>query len=122
MKNKLLIAIITGLLAMTSQLVLAEKVLSMDEAKALFTDKTFDGYNEKKGKSFRVYSSSDGTHVVQKKSGKIRKKTWKINDQGQHCVKDKCADVIDVGGGVYHKKRTGKHTHTLKNFVDGNQL
>ncbi|MBD3670172.1 MAG: hypothetical protein HUJ29_05300 [Gammaproteobacteria bacterium] len=124
MRNTFLLTILSVMLALTSQAALAEKKLSKAEAEALFTDKTFDGVNEKKNREFRVYSSPDGEHIVVRK-GKTKEKEWRINDDGQHCVtgrKEKCADVIDMGNGVYHKIRKGKHTHTLSNFQDGNQL
>lgn len=103
-----------------------DKVLSKDEATALFKDKTFDGFNVKKEKNFRVYSSADGEHTVTWPSGKTKKGSWHIDDDGRHCVdlsKMRCTQVFSVGDGVYHKKKdNGAHTHTLKNFVDGNQL
>ncbi len=102
-----------------------EKVLTAEEAQALFSNKTFDGFNEDKGKSFKVYSSADGVHNLQKISGKMKEGTWRIDDRGRHCVKFKkksCTRVILVGDGVYHKIKGDEHTHTLKNFVDGNQL
>lgn len=104
----------------------AENVLSADEAKALFANKTFDGYQEIKEKEFMVYSAADGTHTVHFSSGKVKVGTWSINDEGKHCVelsKLRCTKVISVGDGTYQKiKDNGKHTHTLSNFRDGNQL
>ena len=112
--------------AIFNPLYAGEKALSKEQAIALFKDKTFDGFNEKKEKNFRVYSSADGEHTVTWPSGKTKKGTWHIDDDGRHCVelsKMRCTQVFAVGGGVYHKKKdNGKHTHTLKNFVDGNQL
>jgi hypothetical protein len=96
--------------------------LSADEVKALFTDKTFDGYQEQKGFDFKVYSAPDGTHNLIKK-GKNKQKSWSVNDDGEHCVNSRCSKVKDAGNGEYHKiNNDGEHTHTLTNFRDGNQL
>ena len=105
-----------------------EKILNKEEAIALFTDKTFDGYQEIKKKNFKVFSASDGTHTVEFESGKTKYRYWRINDAGEHCISKRegkggrCSEVKSVGGGVYHKITEGEHTHTLKNFVSGNQL
>ncbi|MGD8743102.1 MAG: hypothetical protein PVH46_06715 [Granulosicoccaceae bacterium] len=126
MKSSIVIPGVLGaMLALATNFAMAEKVLSANEARALFSNKTFDGHNESKGKDFRVFSSADGVHNLQKSNGKRKQGEWRIDDEGHHCVSfgsEKCTQVIDVGGGVYHKVRNGEHTHTLKNFVDGNQL
>jgi len=102
----------------------AEKTLTADEAKALFTGKTFDGYNEIKGKSYQVFSGKDGImiHKNQKRSKEI---SWEIDSQGRHCAHLKqvrCGEIISMGDGVYHKMRDGDHINTLTNFRDGNQI
>jgi len=102
-----------------------EKTLSKDEAQALFSNKTFDGINEEEGKSFQVYSSADGVHNLKKANGKMKQGTWSIDNKGRHCIefgRKKCASVVTDGSGVYKKMRHGEVTHTLKNFVDGDQL
>ena len=102
-----------------------EKLLTAEEAQALFSNKTFDGFNEEKGKDYKVFSSADGVHNLQKSNGKMKEGEWRIDDKGRHCVKfkkEKCTKVIAVGDGIYEKHRRGEHTHTLKNFVDGDQL
>ena len=105
-----------------------ENILNKEEAVALFTNKTFDGYNEIKGKGFKVFSSSDGTHTVVFESGKTKHRYWRVNKDGEHCVSKRagkggrCSVVKSVDNGVYHKITEGEHTHTLKNFVSGNQL
>lgn len=108
-----------------SNIVLAGKILTVAEAKALFTNKTYDVQKEKGNKQFKVYSSADGTYNKKKKNGNIRKGKWRIVSKGNHCVifkKEKCSEVVSAGNGVYHKMTNGKHTHTLKNFVTGNKL
>lgn len=119
---------------LSSTYVNANQYMTADEVKALFTDKTFDGVYLPKDKHFNVYEAPDGTHNVLRKNGKKDKgRTWFINDKGQHCSTNpkwkkkwpdgRCSFVKDAGNGEYHKiSDDGKHTHTLTNFRDGNQL
>ena len=110
----------------------AGEFLTGDQAKALFMDKTFDGSYTKKGKKkvFWAYEAPDGGHHVLRPNGKTDKgRQWSVEDDGKHCTTSKkwdgprCSRVKDVGGGEYHKvDDKGKHTHTLTNFRDGNQL
>ena len=105
----------------------AEKELSADEVKALFTNKTFDVRNETKGKDLKGYDSEDGTHLIYIPwKDKISKRKWWVEDN-MHCTSnpkrgDSCKIMKDMGGGIYHGITDGKHTHTLSNFTDGNQL
>jgi hypothetical protein len=101
-----------------------EKVLSAEEVRALFTGKTFDGFNENKGASYRVYSAADGT-MLHKNAKRTKEVKWEVDSMGRHCAlfkNKKCGKIVSVGDGVYHKMKGDEHTHTLKNFVDGNQL
>lgn len=109
----------------------AAEYMTADEVKALFTDKTFDGLYLPLDIEFKAYDASDGSHnVYYKKSGKHSKnRKWSVNEEGQHCTTYKkrpeplCSHVKDAGNGEYHKfNNDGKHTHTLTNFRDGNQL
>lgn len=129
MKYKAALVVLIGVFATGMNVSIAEeKVLSKEEAVALFKDKTFDGYQEVKGKGFRIYSAADGTHNVHFPGGKTKTRYWSINDEGEHCVSKsegkggRCSVVKAIGDGVYHKITEGEHTHTLKNFVDGNQI
>lgn len=105
-----------------------DKILSKEAVIALFKDKTFDGVQVVKDKEFKIYSSPNGKYEIHYPSGKEKSRYWRINNEGKHCVSKregkggKCSVVKSVGDGVYHKIRNDKHTHTLKNFVDGNQL
>ena len=102
-----------------------ERTLNKEEAQALFSNKTFGGVNESKGKEFKVYASADGVHTLKKANGQLKEASWRIDEEGRHCVefsREKCAKVVTEGDGVYKKIRNGEHTHTLRNFVDGNQL
>lgn len=120
-------------LAISSQ-ASSNQYMNAESVKNLFTNKTFDGVFLPKDKKFSVYEESDGTHHVHYKNGKKSKgRTWWINDKGQHCTTNpkwkkkwpngRCSHVVDAGNGEYHKiNDKGKHTHTLFNFRDGNQL
>ena len=118
-----------SLLVMTNTASAAE-YMSAEEVTSLLSDKTFDGVYLPKDKSFSVYEDPDGTHHVLRPSGKRDKnRTWFVNEEGQHCTtksnwdEPRCSYVKDAGNGEYHKiNNDGKHTHTLSNFRDGNQL
>lgn len=101
------------------------KALTAEQVKALFTNKTFDGYNELKGVEFQVYSQDDGS-MIHKTAKRAVTVTWEVKPDGQHCaifqVKTFCGYIIPVGNGVYHKVTDGKHTRTLKHFIEGNQI
>ena len=117
--------IVVSSLLLASPFTFAGEKLSHEQAVALFTNVTFDGHNEKKGKDFKVFSSASGDHELLKGNGKRKNASWRINDDGQHCVtfkRESCTDVISVGDGVYHKMKGDTHTHTLKNFTEGNNL
>lgn len=110
---------------MVTSPVLAEKVLSADEVKALFTDVTFDGRNELKGKNFQMYFSESGAAIQKKGNGSTREGEWSVDGDGRHCVEFNrlsCAHVTDMGDGIYHKYPNGVHSHTLQNFRKGNDL
>ena len=122
--KKTLITIISASLFISVSACAEEKVLNAEEAQALFSGKTFDGFNEDKGKPYKVYSAPDGTMIHQNKK-RTKEITWKIDSRGRHCAyfnKKKCGKVVSVGDGVYHKLKGDEHSHTLKNFVDGNKL
>ena len=101
------------------------KALTAEQVKALFTNKTFDGYNELNVAEFQVYSQDDGS-MIHKNARRAVTVTWEVKPDGQHCaifqVKTFCGYIIPVGNGVYHKVTDGKHTRTLKHFIEGNQI
>lgn len=108
----------------------AAEYMSKDEVNSLMMNKTFDGIFLPKDKKFQAFEAEDGTHHVLRSNGKKDKnRTWSVNYKGQHCTtnpkwkKPRCSYVVDAGNGEYHKiNKKGKHTHTLTNFRDGNQL
>ena len=117
-------------LVLTASAASAGDYMSADEVKALFTGKTFDGVYLPKDKNFKAYEAPDGSHIVVNSRGKKSSgRQWSVNDKGQHCTTSKkwkeprCTFVKDAGNGEYYKiNNAGKHTHTLSNFRDGNQL
>jgi len=128
MKNISIYGIILGVFLGVNVGFAEEKPLSKEEVIALFSDKTFDGVQVIKDKEFRIYSSSNGEFEIEYSSGKTKSRYWRVNADGEHCVSKKegkggrCSVVISVGDGVYHKITNDEHTHTLNNFVSGNQL
>ena len=117
---------IAGIIVLFSCNASAEKVLTADETKALFSGKTFDGYNEIKERSYKVYSAPDGT-MIHQNARRTKKLTWEINGAGEHCAqfpkRNLCGKIVSMGDGVYHKiNKNGKHTNTLKNFAEGNNV
>lgn len=123
--GKLPFATAIGAVLLFSNPALAEKYLSIDEVKALFSGKTFDGYNEIKDVEYQVYSNPDGT-MTHKNAQRIKNFKWEVDDEGRHCAflkRKLCGKIVDKGNGVYHKiNAKGKHTNTLKNFREGNYI
>jgi len=124
MNNRVFIFVIAFSSSLFVNSVVAGEPLSADQVRALFSGKTFDGYNEIKDKKFRVYSNADGT-MIHQNAKRTKKVTWEVESDGSHCgiLKRKvCGKIVPIGDGVYHKIKDGEHTHTLKNFVEGNQI
>lgn len=101
------------------------KALSANQVKTLFTNKTFDGYNELNGVEYQVFSAEDGS-MLHKSNKRLVSVSWEVKPDGQHCTifpeTTFCGHIIPVGDGVYHKVTEGKHTRTLKHFMEGNQI
>lgn len=106
---------------------LANDPLNTNDVKALFINKTFDIHNVINDKNLKGYDSADGKHFVYIPwKDKTSKRKWWLEDN-KHCTShpkkgDSCKAIISMGEGVYHGITEGKHTHTLTNFRDGNQL
>ncbi len=105
----------------------ASDTLSEQQIKDLFTNKTFDVLNTKKNKLLKGYDSADGTHLIYvPKKDKLSKRKWWTNGD-RHCTShpkrgDSCKSIVNMGDGVYYGYTDGKHTHTLSDFKEGNQL
>ena len=106
---------------------LASEPLNANDVKALFSNKTFDIHNVVNDKNLNGFDSADGKHLVYIPwKDKISKRKWWL-EENKHCTShpkrgDSCKVIINIGEGVYHGVTEGKHTHTLSNFRDGNQL
>jgi len=118
--------VLTSLIFFSNTL-MAGEYLTGDEIKALFTNKTFDIRNETKQKDLKGYDNADGEHYVYIPwKDKTSERRWWVEDN-KHCTShpkrgDSCKLMKPVGDGVYHGITDGEHTHTLKNFREGNQL
>ena len=64
----------------------AEVILNGDQVRALFSNKTFDGQDVIKDRSYRVYSSTNATMKIVYTSGFVKTRYWLIDDKGRHCV------------------------------------
>lgn len=124
-QNYVVSTALAAAMMVTANTAVAAAALSADEVKALFSGKTFDGYNEKKGRSYRAYSAPDGTMIHQNKK-RTKEMTWEVDAEGRHCANfpkgPYCGSIVPAGDGVYHKMQDGEHVNTIKNFVEGNQL
>jgi hypothetical protein len=103
----------------------AEKQLNANEVKALFTDVTFDAFHELKEKETTVYSGPDGKQTVLRADGETKQRKWFVDESGRHCIEGRrlrCATVIDMGDGVYHKIMNKVHVLTLSHFRKGKHL
>lgn len=110
-----------------SNITLASEALNADQIKSLFSNKTFDIHNVVKDKKLKAFDSANGKHLVYIpwKDKKSKRKWWVEGDK--HCTShpkrsDSCKTIVSKADGVYHGITDGKHTHTLSNFRDGNQL
>ena len=122
--KKIIIAVFSLGMVLNVSVNAEERTLTGEEVQALFAGKTFDGYNENRGKSYKAYSDPDGV-FIHKNTKRTKETTWEVDSRGRHCVKFKkkyCGKIISVGDGVYHKMKRGEHANTLTNFVEGNKL
>jgi len=105
--------------------VAVEKKLASQAIRALIAGKTFDVHLKKKDEDFKVYANSKGLWEVHVGDA-IKKRRWKINKDGEFCVKKtiflKCGDIIDVGNGEFKRTVKGKEVQRLKNFQNGRQF
>ena len=103
----------------------AEKQLNADEVKVLFNDVTFDAFHELKEIESTVYSSPDGKQIILRADGETKQRKWFVDESGRHCIEGRrlrCANVIDMGEGVYHKIMNKVHVLTLSHFRKGKHL
>lgn len=120
-------------LAFSSQSLAGDVISDVDQLKAIFSDKTAKGINLKKEFSYQVYFGADGKVERITEDGDKHSGTWRISDDGMHCVhfshkrKENCR-VIKEGNqdGVYlrMKKKGDRLIKIIKlvRFRDGNKL
>ena len=125
------IGLLLAICLLVSGVTLAGEGRKLEKAEVIerFTDVTFDGVYVPKNKKFVAYDAPDGKLEILRPNGKRDKgRTWFVNDQGQRCAtspkwkEPRCFELFDMGNGVYHQYRNGKHLHILSNLRSGNQL
>jgi hypothetical protein len=123
-------AVIIGcILFLGESSVLAESVLSAEEVTQLFSGKTVEGINVRKGFRFKAYHDPNGTIRAQFAEGK-RQGKWYVDDDGRRCLKfedqskEKCQIIVN-DGGVYKQfkiNKRGKRQQQAEftKFTEGN--
>jgi hypothetical protein len=106
--------ILAGLLAAalgTGSLCAADKTLTGDEVRALFSGKTVDYVHVTRGFRMSVYYADDGS----------------MNDKGELCIEygkgDRCRHIVEEDGEYRkYKEENGEKLHivTYHTFTDGN--
>jgi hypothetical protein len=104
----------------------AEKTLTGDEVKALFSGKTVDYTHVTTGFEMSVYYAEDGSMRGMRGENKTGG-SWRVNDNGELCIEygkgDRCRHIVEEDG-VYrkYKENNGKKIHivTYHTFTDGN--
>ncbi|MEJ2346244.1 MAG: hypothetical protein P8090_12680 [Gammaproteobacteria bacterium] len=106
-------------------------LMSADAVKALFSGKTAKGTNLKKHISYKVYFAPSGQLKILMQNGSTRQGTWRVRDDGNHCVivgngDERCQRVRDNDDGTYTKVVAVGSKEVpivmLRDFSKGNQL
>lgn len=99
--------------------------LSGAEIEGLFTGRTFTLIGMKSGNELLAYARGNACTMRYVGGERTRTVRWFVRN-GQHCCikkgEEACGPVYDMGQGVYYKVTEGRHSHTMKNFVEGDQL
>ena len=105
----------------------AEKILTGDEVKALFSGKTVDYTIVRQGFSVSAYYAEDGSMRGLSREKKQMTGSWHVNDRGELCIEygkgDRCRHIVEEGGEYRkYKEENGKQVHvvTYHTFTDGN--
>ena len=106
----------------------AERNLSADEVRQLFSDKTVVGEVVRLKRRFTAYYSADGIFKNKKTKGE-----WKVTEEGQHCLRYgekkmwSCGIISAAEDGSYKKylpattpKEKNIHIITFHKFTAGN--
>jgi hypothetical protein len=93
--------------------VFAADVMQADAVEALLINNTLHGTNlQKDNREFTNYFRDDGTATKLTWKGKKKQGTWRVADDGTHCVDwgdgERCNPVIDLGNGSYQKIENGE--------------
>ncbi len=108
--------------------------LSVEEVRALLTDRTVHARHEKDRYNFRNYYAPDGSAKQLTDQGEKKSGTWRLDSDGTLCVQWEgaaeatCGPLIALGDGRYKRMRTnpknimGGLTHivTFERFENGN--
>ncbi|MGB5473798.1 MAG: hypothetical protein WBQ78_10015 [Gammaproteobacteria bacterium] len=97
--------------------------MSAAEVTHLLANNTMHCSNLQKGEAFTNYFRDDGTVTrLTAEGGKIQG-TWRVTDDGQHCLDwgehERCNPVVDQGNGTYQKIEDDK-PRTEFTVSDGN--
>jgi hypothetical protein len=121
--------ILAGLLAAalgSGCLSAAEKILTGDEVKALFSGNTVDYTHVTRGFRMSVYYANDGSMRGMRDVNPMRG-SWHVNDKGELCIEygkgDRCRHIVEVDGEYRkYKEENGKKIHivTYQTFTAGN--
>lgn len=124
-QSRVSILAVAALLVLAPVMAQAEKILSVDEVKALISGKTVHAHHVARDYDFKTYFSPDGTYITVRK-GNTTQGTWKIQNDGYHCLvadgDSKCAEIADNGNGTYSRISNKKRIIDWKKIVDGKDL
>jgi hypothetical protein len=101
------------------------RVLSGAEIRGLFQGRSFTLIGIKSGNELIAYAGTDYCTMRYVNGERTKTVRWYTRGDQHCCIKDSkavCGAIHDMGGGVYHKISDGRHSHTMKRFVEGNRL
>jgi hypothetical protein len=118
--------IATGLAALDASA--ADQRLNAAQVKEAFSGKTVDAINHAAGnKSQTTYFAPDGKMTQKTASGERKQGTWRVDDQGRHCVtwtgqSEACNVIVSRGDGTYQRLTGDKATVTIQQMRAGDLL
>lgn len=126
MQKKLMLVCLLAVAMAFSGRAAAEKTLTGDEVKVLFSGKTVDYTHITTGSEMSVYYAEDGS-MRGRRGDKKTAGSWHVNDKGELCIEygkgDRCRHIVE-DGGVYrkYKEENGKQVPVViyHKFTDGN--
>lgn len=127
MNKKQLAGLVLGVALMTPfGAISAEKTLSGNEIRKVFTNKTLIGDNYGKKITVHIFSGPNGEWWSQRQPPNIMKFGWSVNGN-KHCKteggKKSCGTIVSRGeSNVYYKFLKGKERFKFTIIGDGNKL